>query len=467
MKHFKHNEEKQNITENLHIQYGDFSAGFSGSSKAIVLACSVLIIVALLSAVPVIGERVTTEPQFAYADIALKANEKLQSSDFEEAIELFKQAIEINPNDEELYIGLADSYSGANEKSMAREVLETGYNETKGSNIKIKLDEFNNTEKQAEEIEKLMEQGRNCLSDNDNEEALKIFLDVIDRNPEYAEAYILASEIMDNEEAIELLTKGYEVTNDISIKSALDELTAVQNESSVPEQSEVPPIPSENEESSNISEIINTVSVKNFTDKNFQSYGDTEIFKSYAEWFELSSNENLIGVENINASINETLNKYFSLNLATYGFENENDIFYLVKTTGKSLETTVSARVTYNNDYILSYIVEVSVKSPDALASSATVELHTIDLKTGNELGLSDILGSDENSIRKSVTEAFNNAGIKFSESDFEELKFYLDNEKLMLIAPSGKAYISLSSIEKTKQTTLDTGKSNVTSETR
>lgn len=467
MKQFKHNKEKQNITENLHIKYGDFSAGFSGSSKAIVLLCSALIIVALLSAVPIIGDRLTTEPQFSYADIALKANEKLQSSDFGEAIELFKQAIEINPNDEELYIGLADSYSGANENSMAREVLEAGYNETKGSNIKIKLDELNNTENQVEKIESLMEQGRNLLSDDDKKSALKMFLDVIDRSPEYVEAYILASEIMDNEEAIKLLTKGYEATKDISIKFALDELIDMQNESSVPEKSEIPSISSKIEESSNMPEETTIVSVKNFSDKNFQSYSDTEIFKSYAEWFELSSNKNLIGVEKINASINETLDKYFKLDLTTYGFESENDIFSLVKTNQKSLETIVSARITYNSDYVISYVVEVSVKSPDTLASSDTVELHNIDLKTGNELSLSDILDGDENSIRKIVSEAFNLAGVKFSESNFEELKFYLDNEKLILIIPSGKAYISLSNIEKTKQINSENEKSNVNSETR
>ena len=468
MRFFKHKKEKQNIAEaeNLHPSSEVISVGFSGGSKAIVLASTALVIAALLASAPIIGSKTESELQLAYADIASKANEKLQSSDYGEAIELFKKAIEINPDDEELYIGLADSYSGVNEEYMAREILKTGYSKTKSSGIKTKLDELNNGERQTKKVEELLKQGQDCLSDNDNEAALEAFLEAIDIDPKCAEAYIFASRIIgNNERAIELLTKGYNQTNDASVKIALDELLALKNESSEAERSEtIPPI---SEEQSNTSSDSAVVSIKNLTEQNSQSYDDVEIFKSSAEWFELSSKENLIGAEKINASINDTLNRYIKLDLSVYGFESEDDILNLVKANNRKLETNISASVTYINDSIISYTVQIDVQSPNASDFSTVLELHTIDLKTGNELSLKDILNSDEVTVKKKVAEAFNLAGVKFTESEFEELKFYIENEKITLIAPLGKAYIPLNS-EKSK-TAVSSGieKSEPTSETR
>lgn len=467
MRFFKHKKEKQNIAEaeNLHPSSKVISVGFSGGSKAIVLASTALVIVALLASAPIIGSRTESEPQLAYADITSKANEKLQSSDYGEAIELFKKAIEINPDDEELYIGLADSYSGANEEYMAREILKKGYSKTKSSGIKTKLDELNNGERQTEKVEELLKQGQDYLSDNDNQAALEVFLEVIDIDPKCAEAYIFASRIIgNNERAIELLTKGYNQTNDASVKIALDELLALKNESSEAERSEA--IPTSSEEQSNASGSA-IVSIKNLTEQNSQSCADIEIFKSSAEWFELSSKENLIGVEKINASINATLNRYFKLDLSVYGFESEDDILNLVKANNRKLETNISASVTYINDSIISYTVQIDVQSPNASDFSTVLGLHTIDLKTGNELSLKDILNSDEATVKKKVTEAFDLAGVKFTESEFEEIKFYIENEKIILIAPLGRAYIPLNS-EKSK-TAVSSGleKSEPTSENR
>ncbi len=90
----------------------------------------------MLATASIIGNN---KEDMIYSDIATLANEKLKSNDYSEAIELFKQAIKINPTDEELYIGLADSYNGVNESDMARETLETGYIETKSENIKTEL----------------------------------------------------------------------------------------------------------------------------------------------------------------------------------------------------------------------------------------------------------------------------------------------------------------------------------------
>ena len=381
MKVFKHIKKKQNNeTINLHKVSIDDTAGFSGVSKSIVLASTAFVVAVLLATAPIIGNN---KEDMIYSDIATLANEKLNSNDYSEAIELFKQAIKINPTDEELYIGLADSYNGVNESDMARETLETGYIETKSENIKTEL-------KKLEESEP-------------------------DSLPSY-----------------------------ISKKNSSESSTESKPQDSSSEKSESSAQSSESSnEASQSTDTKGIVSVKTLNNDNLRKYSDIEIFKSTAEWFELSSKENLIGVDKINSSINELLNTYFKLNPSVYGAEGEDEIYYLVKSKGKRIEAKISARVTYNSDYILSYVVDIDIQSPNTADSSSAIELHTIDMRTGKELSLNDVISGDENSIKNMVTEAFLAEGIELSESDYETLKFYLDGDKVVIIGASGKAYIS------------------------
>ncbi|MFR7818911.1 tetratricopeptide repeat protein [Candidatus Pseudoruminococcus sp.] len=380
MKIFKHSKKKQNNEPiNLHKVKVNDAAGFSGGSKAIVLASTAFIVAALLATAPLIGNN---KEDMIYSDIATLAQEKLKANDYGEAIELFKQAIKINPTNEELYIGLADSYSGANENDMARETLETGYIETKSETIKT-------------ELKKLEE----------------------------SKPDILPSE-----------TSGSS-SSENSVESKPQDSSSEKSESTQSSESST--------ESSQSAETKGIISVKTINDENLRKYSDTEIFKSTAEWFELSSKENLTGVDKVNSSVKEILDRYFKLNPSVYGAEGEDDIYYLVKSKGKRIETRISARVTYNSDYILSYVVDIDIQSPNVADSSSAIELHTIDMRTGKELELSDVISGDESSIKNIVVNAFASEGIEFSDSDYENLKFYLDNDKVVLIGASGKAHIS------------------------
>lgn len=380
MKIFKHSKKKQNNEPiNLHKVKVNDAAGFSGGSKAIVLASTAFIVAALLATAPLIGNN---KEDMIYSDIATLAQEKLKANDYGEAIELFKQAIKINPTNEELYIGLADSYSGANENDMARETLETGYIETKSETIKT-------------ELKKLEE----------------------------SKPDILPSE-----------TSGSS-SSENSAESKPQDSSSEKSESTQSSESST--------ESSQSAETKGIISVKTINDENLRKYSDTEIFKSTAEWFELSSKENLTGVDKVNSSVKEILDRYFKLNPSVYGAEGEDDIYYLVKSKGKRIETRISARVTYNSDYILSYVVDIDIQSPNVADSSSAIELHTIDMRTGKELELSDVISGDESSIKNIVVNAFASEGIEFSDSDYENLKFYLDNDKVVLIGASDKAHIS------------------------
>lgn len=386
MRIFKHwKEKKNNEFENLHKVKTSDNAGLSGGYKAAALISTVFIVAALLASAPLVG---SNKNESVHSDIFVLASERLNANDYSGAIELFKQAIKINPMDEELYIGLADSYNAANESAKARETLETGYIETKSETIKTELEKLEESESKPLEVS---------------------------------------------------LEKPQESSAESSEESKPQESS---DESKEPSQNN-----ESSEESSQIAETAGTVTVKTLSDENLQRYSDIEIFQSTAEWFELSSKENLAGVEKVNSSIKELLNKYFKLDPTIYGADGEDEIYYLVKSKNKRIETKISAKVTYNSAYILSYVIDIDIQAPNAAASSSAVELHTVDMQTGSELSLNDIIGSDESQVKGLVKEAFAAENIEFSESDLDSIKFYLDTNKIVLISASNKAYISLTSI--------------------
>ena len=106
-----------------------------------------------------------------------------------------------------------------------------------------------------------------------------------------------------------------------------------------------------------------------------------------------------------------------------YGAEGEDEIYYLVKSKGKRIETKISARVTYNSDYILSYVVDIDIQSPNTADSSSAIELHTIDMRTGKELSLNDVISGDENSIKNKCDKSMSDLLKKSKESKHFQLK--------------------------------------------
>ena len=68
----------------------------------------------------------------------------LSEENYEEAIFAFKKAIEIDPNDPEGYIKLADAYLAKGDTQNAISALETGYERTGSEKIKTKLDKVRN-----------------------------------------------------------------------------------------------------------------------------------------------------------------------------------------------------------------------------------------------------------------------------------------------------------------------------------
>lgn len=443
-------------------------AGFAGMSKMFVVIGSALVIVGLIFAiqhnVPMLEEELSEN----FYDVAILAKENLNAKKFGEAIELFEEAIRINPSNEELYIGLADSYQGVNEIVKAREALEAGYVETKSDNIKNKLDEYNQ-EDSSEDFDMLMRDGSSALDNGDYELALQKFLKAIEVNPNSAEAYMLAADsCTDNNQAAKILQQGFEATKDSKIKERIEKMAASKNES--PEQSDDKTKNESSvgkEESSNPAPKDNDIiEIKTYTKENTYKYNDTAIFESSAAWFELSESDSYPQIANINSLVKEKLETYLQFSPSIYGAETEEDAYNSVIKSGKKIQTKVSINAGYVRNNIVSYTVLVEVSAPDGLESFRMIEFHNINVETCETIQLNDILSGDEGNIKKTVSEAYEKSGIKLSESDYKNISFYLEVDRLVLKTASGEAYIMFADFDKFKAPLSSTEASKLESQT-
>lgn len=70
------------------------------------------------------------------------ANAAMDSGEFDEAIEGYLAAIDIDPNEESAYIGLANAYKNNGEMAKAIATLKSAYAKFKSDNIKNLLEAF-------------------------------------------------------------------------------------------------------------------------------------------------------------------------------------------------------------------------------------------------------------------------------------------------------------------------------------
>lgn len=76
----------------------------------------------------------------------------LEELDYDKAILTFEQAIETEPRNEQGYIGLYNAYIAKGEDALAKEALETGYDNTGSEVIKALLDEIKEKEERAKAL---------------------------------------------------------------------------------------------------------------------------------------------------------------------------------------------------------------------------------------------------------------------------------------------------------------------------
>ena len=66
----------------------------------------------------------------------------LEEGSYEEAIVAFTAAIELEPNQAELYLGLAETYIAQGNFEIARDILQEGYDATGDESLKARIEEL-------------------------------------------------------------------------------------------------------------------------------------------------------------------------------------------------------------------------------------------------------------------------------------------------------------------------------------
>lgn len=229
-----HNEAQNPYTYNMPAQMfmsqsSNIAAKKKSNIKLIsIISASCLVLIGIIIALIMIFSQPNTQSQLS-EQISL-GEKYLTEENYEEAIVAFKKAIEIEPNDPELYIKLADAYMANGDSDNAIATLENGYKQTNDEAIKKKLDEF----KTQLEYDKLISDGEKAFSDKNYTEAVKKFEKAIELKPTEVKPYISAADCYvnskDNDSAKKILEKGYEKTKSNDIKKKLDELDKIFEE---------------------------------------------------------------------------------------------------------------------------------------------------------------------------------------------------------------------------------------------
>lgn len=192
---------------------------------------SVQITVLSVAGVVIIGVIVALIMIFSQPDIQVQVDEQLSvgekyltEENYDEAIIAFKKAIDIQPNNPDLYIKLADAYIASDNTEEAVKILEEGMNKTSSADIEKKLNDL----KSDMQYEEYMKEGQNALSNKIYDIAAENFEKASAVKPQEVEPYLSASECYigedDNDNAVKILEEGYEATKSEEIKEKLEAL---------------------------------------------------------------------------------------------------------------------------------------------------------------------------------------------------------------------------------------------------
>ncbi len=162
------------------------------------------------------------------------AQKYLIEKKYDKAIGACDKAIDTFPEISAAYLTYADIYLAQGDKQKAKEILEKGYNETKAGYINKKLEGI----KKDIQYDEYVESGKNALSKNNYNDAIRYFKAAIDLKPGIDEPYLLAAEayIANGEKsyARDVLKDGYSKTNSDKIRGKLilveNELQNVQHQ---------------------------------------------------------------------------------------------------------------------------------------------------------------------------------------------------------------------------------------------
>ena len=182
--------------------------------KNILLIAGVIVILAVIT----LEVRAVTLPENRTLRRVNLGNRYLSELKYEEAIAEYDLAIAIDPKNVDAYLGKAEAYVQMDDIDSAIETLAEGYDETDDDEI------------WEEWLDLQMDLARKCLEEEDYEQAVTEFDNVLDIDDGYVEAYLWKAEAQENlgdtDAAIETLQDGYDRTGDARLQRAMEALGA-------------------------------------------------------------------------------------------------------------------------------------------------------------------------------------------------------------------------------------------------
>ena len=185
------------------------------------LVKNIFLIVGVIVALAVITleVRAVTLPENRTLRRVNLGNRYLSELKYEEAIAEYDLAIAIDPKNVDAYLGKAEAYVQMDDIDSAIETLAEGYDETEDDEIR------------EEWLDLQMDLARKCLEEEDYEQAVIEFDNVLDIDDGYVEAYLWKAEAQENlgdtDAAMETLQEGYDRTGDARLQRAMEELDPI------------------------------------------------------------------------------------------------------------------------------------------------------------------------------------------------------------------------------------------------
>lgn len=410
-----HNEAQNPYTYNMPAQMfmsqsSNIAAKKKSNIKLIsIISASCLVLIGIIIALIMIFSQPNTQSQLS-EQISL-GEKYLTEENYEEAIVAFKKAIEIESNDPELYIKLADAYMANGDSDNAIATLENGYKQTNDEAIKKKLDEF----KTQLEYDKLISDGEKAFSDKNYTEAVKKFEKAIELKPTEVKPYISAADCYvnskDNDSAKKILEKGYEKTKSNDIKKKLDELKKQMN-----------------------TRISYTKKSDEF---NYKKENGNWNYNGKADWVVFDNPNHKKGITTINNIIDEAVKSVLSMkedykDISEYDYSNydyKNNAF---------IQNSLITTVRYNKNNIISISNFSHIFKQSSVHGYPSRKSYTINAETGEQYKLTDIYsgGSDGfyESIKKKYKEKYKDAiQSKLDNETIDTVQFYLSDDSLVL----------------------------------
>src|SRR5574344_1178672 len=190
-----------------------------------------LITIISIAGVVAIGGGATAAVMLSQPSVETKVEEQISLGEkyltqekYDEAIIAYKKAIEIQPNNPDLYIKLADVYIKKSDNDSAVDTLENGYKKTNSDKIKQKLDDL----KLEMQYKQLVTDGNSALSSKNYDKAVENFNGAIKIKPNEVQNYISSADGYigknDLDNAKKVLENGYNTTKSKNIQKKIDDL---------------------------------------------------------------------------------------------------------------------------------------------------------------------------------------------------------------------------------------------------